>query len=133
MPRNASNKPFYKVLRLGLLGIVLSLLAFSSATSAFSAEATFEIRSLYKYKVQISFFSQDRDHSWPGGDRSYNLHDSKMHRFKLTCERGEKICYGAWETEDEDTYWGVGPDDDESCDNCCLVCGSGQVKKIDLE
>ncbi len=133
MPRNASNEPFYKLLRLELLGIVLSILAFSSATSASSAEAIFNIRNLYPNKVQISFFSQDRDHSWPGGDRSYNLHDSKFHQFKLTCDRGEKICYGAWDSGDDDTYWGTGPDNDESCDNCCLVCGSGQVKKIDLE
>jgi len=133
MPDNVPTGRFYKLLRFGLLGIALSILAFSSVRSASSAEAVFQMRSLYKYKVQITFFSQDRNHEWPGGDSSYNLHDSKIHSFKLSCQRGEKICYGAWDSGDDDTYWGTGPENDESCDDCCLVCGSGQVKKIDLE
>jgi hypothetical protein len=98
-----------------------------SAVTAGSNESklTFQIRSEYEYKVQIAFFSQDRDHQWPGGDQAYSLDDSEVHSFPLKCKRGETICYGAWVTGNDDLYWGAGFEGQHACDDCCYVCDGG--------
>ena len=66
-----------------------------AAPPAAAETMTWTIRSNYDYRVQVEFFSQERKAAWPGGGKAYSLNDSKAHAFKLNCQRGEKICYGA--------------------------------------
>lgn len=109
---------------------VLALIAFA-ATSAHADETfTFRVKSTYDYKVQIAFFSQSRNNVWPGPGRAYSLDDSRTQSFPLACESGEKICYGAWVTGDGSQNWGVGPKNDQSCKNCCFVCGDGDMSPV---
>ncbi len=113
--------------------LVLVLMAGSTISAGSKNDSiTFRIQSNYKYKVQVAFYSQDRDYSWPGGDQAYNLNDSDVHSFPLTCRRGETICYGAWVTGDDDQYWGVGMDDAHTCSDCCYECGDGSTPVIEL-
>lgn len=87
----------------------------------------FALRSSYQYRVQASFYSQNRNHEWPGEGRAYDLNDSQLHKYRLSCRPGEKVCFGAWATGNASTYWGVGPDDKHGCQGCCAVCGSTTV------
>lgn len=116
-------------MRLCILMLIFLLVPLESTQAE---TASFKIQSDHKFKVQISFFSQNRSHEWPGGGRSYNLNDSEEHTFNLTCNKGEKICYGAWETGSSSPYWGSGPGNRQACTNCCVVCGHAAVKSARL-
>ena len=101
------------------------------ATAA-AGEMTWQVRSTHPNKVQIEFYSQQRKHAWPGGNRAYNLNDDEVHSFSLNCNSGEKICYGAWVNGNSKTYWGVGMNDRHGCDNCCYSCdGDTAVIRLD--
>lgn len=43
--------------------------------------------------------------------------------FKIECERGHRICYGA---ETSGGHWGCGPGCSVACANCCARC-DGQI------
>ena len=100
--------------------------------SADAETLTFRIRSYYQYRVQVEFYSQSRRHAWPGGDQAYNLNDSRVHEYRLNCRSGEKICYGAWVTGNQNQYWGTGLRGNHSCRKCCFYCDGGITPIINL-
>jgi hypothetical protein len=104
---------------------ICALLSFS----VFGQDSTliFKIKSNYKYKVQVEFYSQARKHAWPGGSKAYNIDDYEVHSYTLNCRIGEKICYGAWANGDSKTYWGVGLNDRQRCTQCCAQCNGGTI------
>jgi hypothetical protein len=104
----------------------------AGTTVAKADELTFKVRSNYRYKVQIEFYSQDRNHAWPGGDRAYPINDDEVHNYSLNCRSGEKICYGAWVTGNDSKYWGVGANNKHGCKGCCYTCGRGDTPIINL-
>jgi hypothetical protein len=128
--------------RATLLRMLVTILAFLSAwmltPSSVRAETeTWEIQSSYPFKVQIKFYSKDRNVVWPAGGQSYVLDDSKMHQFSLNCQAGERICYGAWDVitggRTGKKYWGVGQSNSKGCTDCCWTCGrKGNPRKISL-
>lgn len=83
--------------------------------------------------ISIEFYSQDRNHVWPGDGQVYILGPTDGARtYNLECSQGENICYGGWIRGDDSSYWGSGKNDKESCDGCCAICGGGDVDPIDL-
>jgi len=94
------------------------------------SELTFLVESRYAFKMQIEFYSQDRKVAWPGNGQAFNINDYKTHVYKLSCNSGEKICYGAWPTGSGSKYWGKGFDDRHSCDNCCARCDGQSVSFV---
>ncbi len=102
------------------------------AAHAASDTLVWKVRSQYPYQVYLEFYSQDNNHSWPGGGNAYILEDSRFHTYRLNCRSGERICYGAWVTTDDSIYWGVGRYGDNRCSNCCYVCGAGSTESITL-
>jgi hypothetical protein len=112
------------------IAMVIVVMATLTARTAAAAEMTWTMTSNYEYQVSVAFYSQDRDHVWPGGDDSYVLKDSRAHSFTLSCHRGEKICYGAWPTGGRSTtYWGVGRNNRQHCSNCCYTCGEANPER----
>lgn len=86
-------------------GILLtSTLALPTIAGAQDSAVTFRMKSNHPNKVQVEFYSQNRNHAWPGGSKAYNLSDYEVHIFKLTCRSGEKICYGAWLSGNQNRY-----------------------------
>lgn len=83
----------------------------------------FIVESQHPNVVQIEFYSQDYNRSWPGGGSAYNLDDYETKTINLSCRPGEQICYGAWLAGDASVYWGVGHGDKEQCSDCCYSCG----------
>ena len=90
------------------------------APAAFASDVTFMMNNHHEFAVEVELYSQDRDHVWPGGGQVFYL------------DEGETICYGAWVSGDQGTYWGVGPGNADSCDNCCYVCEGGMTEEINL-
>lgn len=104
------------------------------AASSFSlaSDVTFAIKNSHPNALEVELYSQDRDHVWPGNNQVYYLDDGETKTMPLSCEEGETICYGAWISGDKGTYWGVGPDNSEDCENCCYTCTGGETEEIDL-
>lgn len=115
---------------LGLLILVAGLAASLGAARADSV--LFTITSNHPNVVDVEFYSQTYDHVWPGNGNVWTIRDYDAHSYNLECETGEKICYGAWLRGDSDTYWGVGLNDFDGCDNCCAVCGAGDATPMTL-
>jgi hypothetical protein len=103
-----------------------------TSTSAFAADVTFMMKNNHPNAVEVELYSQDRSHVWPGDGQVYILDDGETKQMPLSCEEGEKICYGAWIQGDQETYWGVGPGSKQACDDCCYTCTGGATETIDL-
>ena len=110
----------------------LLLVALAVPKEAAAENEVFTVKSMAENNVQIAFFSQDRRVRWPASGRAWGLNDYGDHKFNLSCVDGEKICYGAWLTGNARTYWGVGSDGKERCDNCCYTCGGSDPRHITL-
>jgi len=113
--------------------VLALLIAAVTATAAGAESLTFNVQSEYPYAVQLEFYSQNRDHAWPGGTEAYELLDSEVHEYTLACDWAEKICYGAWVRGDSTQYWGVGAHDEFGCDRCCAVCDGSQTSVYVLD
>lgn len=114
------------------LGAILLTVFFSvgMSTSAQADQMSWYVTGSTDSNVQLKFYSQDYNHSWPGPGKAYEISDYDEHTYTLRCSSGENICYGAWDTSDTDRYWGSGYKDRQQCSNgipCCAVCGDGDV------
>ncbi|MBY0530868.1 MAG: hypothetical protein K2P86_02750 [Xanthobacteraceae bacterium] len=112
-----------------LLAVGLSLAFIAPATTAQAQQVTFAITNDSGRDIQIEFYSEDRNHAWPGGNQAYNLARARDDSWTLNCRRGEKICYGGWVKGDSRTYWGVGLNRKYSCSACCVTCDGGTLRR----
>jgi hypothetical protein len=112
--------------------LALGLASAAVATTAFAEGVTFVMRNSHPNAVEVELYSQDRSHVWPGGGEIYYLDDGETKNISLSCEEGEKICYGAWVSGDPDTYWGTGPSNGQTCSDCCWTCAGGETQEINL-
>lgn len=117
----------------GLMAAIFAVSTFLAGLVAASAgDVTITIRNSHPNAVELELYSQDRNHIWPGNNQVYYLDDGETKSVPLSCNEGETICYGAWISGDKGTYWGVGPDNAETCDDCCYTCEGGETEEIDL-
>jgi hypothetical protein len=95
----------------------------------------FKIGSNHPNAVALSFHSAgDKSRVWPENGQVYILSDSNVHDYRLACEPGESICYGAWVNGGPlSPYWGAGYNGREGCRNCCFTCPTGETSPIVLE
>src|SRR5258707_10430936 len=95
-----------RAVRRVVLVFVLALIggALVQPPEASAETMSWRVKSNYKYKVQIAFYSQTRSHEWPGDGDAYNLNDSDTHDYTLRCEDGEKVCLGGWVTGNAGKY-----------------------------
>lgn len=112
--------------------VVLTATICSTAGQALSADVSFVMRNEHPNAVEVELYSQDRKHVWPGGNQVYYLDDGESKQIHLSCKQGENICYGAWVSGDKQTYWGTGPNNKETCEDCCYVCEGGETEEINL-
>ncbi len=104
-----------------------------NGASANASELTWRLKSEHPNTVSLEFYSQDRNHVWPGNGKVYLLDDWDTHSYTLSCNYNELICFGAWVRNRSDTYWGSGYNDEKSCDSCCARCGQGDVQTQSLQ
>lgn len=123
---------FMKAVGAGVRVAVVTSALFASMSAAFASDVTFMMQNSHPNAVEVELYSQDRNHVWPGDNQIYYLDDGETKQIPLACEEGEKICYGAWVSGDKSTYWGTGPDNAETCEDCCYVCTGGNTETINL-
>ena len=112
-------------------GLLAAQFAMSMPASA--ADVTFMMQNNHPNALEVELYSQDRNHVWPGNGEVYILDDGETKQMPLSCEEGERICYGAWIMGDRNTYWGVGPGGEEACSDCCYTCTGGATETINLD
>jgi hypothetical protein len=85
--------------------------------------------------VNIEIYSKTRPgHVWPGNGQVWiGPPNGVAYRDLITCERGEKICYGAWLQRDDNVYWGAGHGGSQFCSNCCYTCNGGNSEVIGFD
>lgn len=102
-------------------------------TPALADEMAFYLRNNHARAVVVELYSQATPGKvWPGGDQVYLLEKGEKKSVPITCESGEEICYGAWLYGDASRFWGVGPDNVQACEDCCVVCKPKWTKTVDL-
>ena len=111
--------------------VALSLAALF-APAAHAADITFAIKNSHPNAMRVELYSQDRDYVWPGDGKDFYLDDGETKSIPLSCNEGESICYGAWVNGQDHISAGVGPDNDQPCDNCCFICVEKTTETIDL-
>ncbi|UVK42787.1 hypothetical protein BPNPMPFG_004505 [Mesorhizobium sp. AR07] len=109
-----------------------ALAALVFTTSAEAAEMAFFVKNLRKEAVAVELFSRDRETVWPGNDQVFLIDPASQKSVPLSCNQGERICYGAWVNGNDSISAGVGPDNDQPCDTCCFICVEHSTETIDL-
>lgn len=114
--------------------LAVSVIAVSGSVSPVQAETLkWRFESKHPKIVDVELYSDTRrGHVWPGNNKIYVLDDYSTKTISISCRYGEKICYGAWVRNRENTYWGVGYENRNSCRSCCYTCDGGQTKIIVL-
>ncbi len=119
-------------LRSASLAALLVISAAIAVPAAHGEEMNFYITNSHPNALEVELYSQDRDHVWPGDGQVYVFNDGEEKTIPISCDAGESICYGAWISGDQGTFWGVGPNSAENCSDCCYVCNGGATESIDL-
>lgn len=118
-----------KLANITLLFAVLLGMGLLSRPAA-AADMTWTMTSDKPYDIQLKFFSRDGDHVWPGAHEHWDLRARSTGKFSVRCQRGEKICYGAWPANPNiHKQWGVGRSVDNGCSGCCFVCGESNPNR----
>jgi hypothetical protein len=115
-----------------MLRLLIGLFALCVASlPARSDVFTFKVRSLHPNAVQIKFYSQTRKgHQWPTTKLAWDLLDDEVHALSMTCNRGERICWGAWVKGSNRPEWGSGTGGTDSCKACCYICSNAEASGI---
>jgi hypothetical protein len=103
----------------GAVAAVIECPAVSRADSI-----TFHLGSSSPYGIELRFYSKTLSRVWPGNGKVFFSDDHQIHEYSLSCDPGEKICYGVWTTPHHTSQWGVGDDGQQACADCCGTCGS---------
>lgn len=119
-------------MRLLLLLLFLLLLP-TSASWADEQEMAFLMKNAHPRAIVVELFSKTRDHRWPGGDQVYFLEPGERKSVPIFCEGGEQICYAAWVNGNDGISWGVGPDNNKICEDCCTLCASKATTEFTIE
>jgi hypothetical protein len=113
--------------------IRFAFLALVFANPAFAADMNFYMKNQQDRGVAVDLFSHDRDAVWPGDDKVYFLDSREKKSVPISCEAGERICYGAWINGDDSIFFGVGPDNDQPpCEYCCFLCVEKSTQVISI-
>jgi hypothetical protein len=91
---------------------------------------TFYIRNSSSRAVVVELHGPQR--TWPGDGQVYVIEPKARKSQMIDCEEGESICYGAWLNGNDRVTWGVGPDKDIACEDCCSICVSKTTTTIDV-
>lgn len=97
---------------------------------AFGADLTFFMKNVAPSAVVVEFSSAAHGTRWPGNDQVYLLDEGEKKSVTIDCEEGDRICYGAWVNGDDSVAWGIGPDNDRYCDDCCRICTAEKTEPI---
>ena len=110
--------------------LLIAILAVLAPAAAMADEMAFFIKNQASRDIAVELRSRERDQVWPGGDKVYMIEKNIAKSVPIACEAGEHICYGAWVVGNDRITWGVGPDNDHPCDDCCTICAGKTTAQI---
>jgi len=88
------------------------------------------------HELAVKLYSSDRRNQnwqWPTSSTNWVLDPYDITRtYDISCNYGEKICWGAWRTENTTIFYGVGHSLVQPCTGCCFHCGQGDVPTQNL-
>ena len=88
-------------------------------------------RNQDSHDLLLNVRTRARTHAWPAAASSWPIAAGKSHTVAIACRQGDSICFGAGRAEPDDAdkgaYWGRGVDGSHGCENCCYLCGGGDV------
>lgn len=90
------------LLRFGGLVLLAVVIAMGRGVNARADQMTWIVQSDYRYQVQVAVFSRNPRWEWPGHGNAYPLDDFDEHDIPISCQHGQKICYGAWVADRDD-------------------------------
>lgn len=101
---------------------VLAAAVLAFAVPAMAADMTWYLDNKAGRAVALELSSKMTGTLWPGGDKVYRLDPGEYKAVGISCQDGERICYGAWLVGNDAVTWGIGPDYDQPCTDCCRIC-----------
>lgn len=116
----------------GINGLVLLGLIVLGAAPVAAADMSLYVKNQRSDGVALELFSRDRDTVWPGGDKVFLIDPRARKSVPISCNQGERLCWGAWANGNDKLSAGVGPDNDQPCDTCCFICVEHSTETIDL-
>lgn len=116
----------------GMRGLVLLGLIVLGAAPVAAADMSLYVKNQRSDGVALELFSRDRDTVWPGGDKVFLIDPRARKSVPISCNQGERLCWGAWVNGNDRLSAGVGPDNDQPCDTCCFICVEHSTETIDL-
>lgn len=81
------------------------MLALAASAPAVAETLTLRVQSKHPNIVDVEFYSRSRNIVWPGNKQVVPIKDDARHAYKLNCQPGEKICYGAWVRGNQSVFW----------------------------
>jgi hypothetical protein len=117
-------------MRLKILAALAALVAALPGPAAAQEGMTFYIRNSSARAVVVELHGPQR--TWPGDGEVYLIEPKARKSQMIDCAEGENICYGAWLNGNDRVTWGVGPDNDIACEDCCSICVSKTATTIDV-
>lgn len=111
--------------------VILAVLIALVSTTAMAESLTWHFKNNHESIVDFELYADNG--KWPGKGSVYSLDDGSTRNVTISCDRGEKICYGAWVRGTESSSWGAGKGGQESCKSCCYICGTGETPVLTFE
>jgi hypothetical protein len=111
------------------LRIALACLALLTVPAHADGMAFF-VKNQHARAVAVELYG--RQTVWPGNDQVFLLDAREKKSIPITCEVGETICWAAWVNGDAGTFWGVGPDSIQRCNDCCVICTNKTTATVEI-
>lgn len=114
-----------------ILAAVLVALALSAPAHA-EGGMTFYMKNETARAMVLELHGRDTQRVWPGDGQVYLLEPGEKKSVLIDCREGENICYGAWVNGNDRISYGVGPDGNRACRDCCSICVAKTTTTIDM-
>lgn len=116
------------------IGTIVSLLLLQITPAFAGANMEFWVSNYHPHIVYMQLHAPERQNVWPNATQSYVLNRTS-HVVRISCYKGEQICFGAATTNDQQniSYWGRGTGPNSmGCASCCYTCSHGARVNIGL-
>ena len=122
------------VLTASLAGCGASPISPEGSLASKTDTLTLKFINSIKTQIDLRFFDITYGAWYPSRARVYVLDPGDDETYRLDCNEGATICYGASVRSNHNLFWGRGVDNDQSCGSlgCCHACNGATLTAISL-